>query len=91
MLLCRNYSFMETKFLSNDFCFVLKNYSCDSEVSVQRKDRKFLQNILLSWGIINFHKKRRERTRLRGYLGATITGFQTAGLFEKARYTIRYF
>ncbi len=50
-----------------------------------------MQNILLSWGIINFHKKRRERTRLRGYLGATVAGCQTAWLFEEARYIIRYF
>ena len=55
MLLYRNLLFMETKFLSDNFCFALKNYSSDSEVSAQRVSRKFLQNILLPKGAIVFH------------------------------------
>lgn len=35
MLLYRNLLFMETTFLSDNFCFALKNYSSDSEVSAQ--------------------------------------------------------
>lgn len=55
MLLYRNLLFMETTFLSDNFCFALKNYSSDSEVSAQRAGRKFLQNILLNKDIITFH------------------------------------